>query len=62
MNHFNPSGAEQRQAVNQYPAERKEAILRQMMPPENRPVSGLAKESDLFQTRTVTKNDLKQIC
>jgi hypothetical protein len=40
--------------VNQYPAERKEAILRQMMPPENRPVSALAKENGISEQTLYT--------
>jgi transposase-like protein len=31
----------------QYSEERKEALLRQMMPPQNRPVSELARESGI---------------
>jgi hypothetical protein len=33
--------------VNQYPAERKEALLRQMMPPTNKPVSQIARENGI---------------
>ena len=40
--------------MNQYPAERKEAILRQMMPPENRPVSALAKENGISEQTLYT--------
>ncbi|WP_429499430.1 IS3 family transposase [Robbsia andropogonis] len=35
--------------MNQYPAERKEAILRRMMPPENKPISALAKENGISE-------------
>jgi transposase-like protein len=54
LNHFNPSGAEQIQAVNQYPAQRKEAILRQMMPQRNRPVSALAQENGFLEQTLYT--------
>ena len=40
--------------MNQYPAERKEAILRKMMPPENRPVSLLAKENGISEQTLYT--------
>jgi transposase-like protein len=46
--------------VNQYPAERKEAILRQMMPPQNRPVSALARENGISeQTLYTWRRNLK---
>lgn len=40
--------------MNQYSAERKEAILRQMMAPENRPVSALAKENGISEQTLYT--------
>lgn len=46
--------------MNQYPAERKEAILRRMMPPENKPVSELAKENGISeQTLYTWRRNLK---
>jgi transposase-like protein len=47
-------GAEQRRAVKRYSAERKEAILRKMMPPENRPVSELARENGITEQTLYT--------
>ncbi|MGV8894415.1 MAG: hypothetical protein ACOH2K_16045 [Burkholderiaceae bacterium] len=38
-------GAGKRVRVKAYPAERKEALLRRMMPPENKIVSELARET-----------------
>jgi transposase-like protein len=40
--------------VRQYPAERKEALLRQMMPPQNKPVSELARESGITEQTLYT--------
>jgi transposase-like protein len=40
--------------VNQYPAEGKEATLRQMMPQQNRPVSALAKENGISEQTLYT--------
>ena len=40
--------------MKQYSAERKEAILRQMMPPQNRPVSELARESGITEQTLYT--------
>jgi transposase-like protein len=40
--------------VKQYSAERKEALLRQMMPPQNRPVSELARESGITEQTLYT--------
>jgi transposase-like protein len=40
--------------VNRYPAERKEAILRQMMPPANKPVSVLARENGISEQTLYT--------
>ena len=40
--------------MNRYPAERKEAILRRMMPPENKPVSALAKENGISEQTLYT--------
>jgi transposase-like protein len=46
--------------VNRYSAERKEAILRRMMPPENKPVSELAKENGISeQTLYTWRRNLK---
>lgn len=40
--------------MNRYPAERKEAILRQMMPPENKAISALAKENGITEQTLYT--------
>jgi transposase-like protein len=40
--------------VNRYSAERKGAILRRMMPPENKPVSELAKENRISEQTLYT--------
>ena len=40
--------------MKQYSAERKEALLRQMMPPQNRPVSELARESGITEQTLYT--------
>ena len=46
--------------MNRYSAERKEAILRRMMPPENKPVSALAKENGISeQTLYTWRRNLK---
>jgi transposase-like protein len=47
-------GAEKRQAVKRYSAERKEAILRQMMPPTNKLVSALAREHGISEQTLYT--------
>jgi transposase-like protein len=47
-------GAGKRKQVKQYPAERKEALLRQMMPPQNKPVSELARESGITEQTLYT--------
>lgn len=47
-------GGGQRGEVKAYSAERKEAILRRMMPPENRPVSALAKETGITEQTLYT--------
>jgi transposase len=47
-------GAEQRQAVKHYSAERKESILRQMMPPTNKLVSELAREHGISEQTLYT--------
>ena len=43
-----------RDRVKQYSAERKEALLRQMMPPQNRLVSELARESGITEQTLYT--------
>jgi transposase-like protein len=46
--------------VNKYPEERKEALLRQMMPPGNKPVSEIARESGISeQTLYTWRRELK---
>ncbi|MFM9435579.1 transposase-like protein, partial [Janthinobacterium sp. CG_23.3] len=40
--------------MKRYSAERKEAILRRMMPPENKPVSELAKENGISEQTLYT--------
>ena len=40
--------------MKQYSVERKEALLRQMMPPQNRLVSELARESGMFAEQIAT--------
>jgi transposase-like protein len=40
--------------LNKYPAERKEALLRQMMPPQNKLVSELARESGITEQTLYT--------
>ena len=46
--------------MNRYSVERKEAILRRMMPPENKPVSELAKENGISeQTLYTWRRNLK---
>jgi transposase-like protein len=46
--------------VNKYPAERKEALLRQMMPPSNKPVSQIARENGISeQTLYTWRRELK---
>jgi transposase-like protein len=46
--------------VKHYSAERKEAILRRMMPPENKPISELAKENGITeQTLYTWRRNLK---
>lgn len=40
--------------MTRYSAERKEAILRQMMPPENKPVSELARENGITEQTLYT--------
>jgi len=40
--------------MRQYSTERKEALLRQMMPPQNRPVSELARESGITEQTLYT--------
>jgi transposase-like protein len=47
-------GAEKRQAVKRYSTERREAILRQMMPPTNKPVSALAREHGISEQTLYT--------
>jgi len=47
-------GAGKRDRVGQYSAERKEALLRQMMPPQNRLVSELARESGITEQTLYT--------
>src|SRR5471032_1574844 len=50
----NVSGAGKREHVNRYPAERREALLRQMMPPQNKAVSELARESGITEQTLYT--------
>jgi transposase-like protein len=45
---------EQRPALKRYSAERKEAILRRMMLPENKSVSELARESGISEQTLYT--------
>jgi hypothetical protein len=53
-------GAEQSQVVKRYSLERKEAILRQMMPPSNKLVSVLARENGISeQTLYTWRRNLK---
>ena len=47
-------GRAKRDCVGQYSAERKEALLRQMMPPQNRLVSELARESGITEQTLYT--------
>ncbi|MET3135641.1 transposase-like protein [Oxalobacteraceae bacterium GrIS 1.11] len=47
-------GAEQGRVVKHYSAERKDAILRWMMPPENKPVSELARENGISEQTLYT--------
>ena len=49
-----PSGAGKRIRVKAYPAERKEALLRRMMPPENKLVSELARETGITEQTLYT--------
>ena len=48
------SGTGKRIRVKAYSAERKEAILRRMMPPENKPVSELARETGITEQTLYT--------
>ncbi len=48
------SGTGKRVRVKAYPAERKEALLRRMMPPENKIVSALARETGITEQTLYT--------
>jgi transposase len=48
------SGAGKRVRVKAYPAERREALLRRMMPPENKAVSELARETGITEQTLYT--------
>jgi len=50
----NPIGGGQRVEVKAYSAERKEAVLRRMMPPENKAVSELARETGITEQTLYT--------
>jgi len=50
----NPIGGEQRGEVKAYSAERKEAVLRRMMPPEIKAVSELARETGITEQTLYT--------
>jgi len=50
----NPIGDGQRGEVKAYSAERKEAVLRRMMPPENKAVSALAGEAGITEQTLYT--------
>jgi transposase-like protein len=50
----NPIGGGQRVEVKAYSAERKEAVLRRMMPPENKAISELARQTGITEQTLYT--------
>jgi len=56
----NPPGAENRRILTTYSAERKEALQRRMMAPENKPAAELARETGIaYQTLYTWRRQLK---